>query len=328
MSDQKISPLHSESETTPRSSKIQNTLSRHTPAVVICSNIIALIFIIIINVGALHTIPTSGFIRDYTNYHILEFTALLGSTTFDVYGIRFYLNGVWTEPQYSGSDSDAVPLYKDVGRAFDVNAVIARLSRRFSGTTIPGPIKVDAISTSAPFVLYILGTATSLALLLVWGMNSARISSGRHVPSDQKRRRFRMLLAGFSNISLILILAATAYLTAHARHVADVINRQPDSSGVKDAGLGQVFLGLAWGSVGAQVINSVLLTKTDMPKRVFNSLMKRRDVDSLFDPTNGADTRNILNTSQCVMAVLSSCLSIPYFNHGREPGESDPIWRG
>jgi hypothetical protein len=45
---------------------------RYTPAFVAVNILASIIFFIIINLGSLNTIPTSGFTHYYTNYHVLE----------------------------------------------------------------------------------------------------------------------------------------------------------------------------------------------------------------------------------------------------------------
>ncbi|RFU30625.1 hypothetical protein B7463_g5727, partial [Scytalidium lignicola] len=260
MSDEKSTPeLHSSSGKSLDVQRSKNILVRHAPALIVCSSIISLIFTIIINVGAISTIPSSGFRRYYTNFHILEFTTFFGTSSFNIYGIRLYLNAVWMEPQYQGSDSDARPLYKAVGRVFDVNNTLRLLFAGVGGDA-PGPIKVGTISTSVPFVLYLLGITFSVLILLVWLLTGASARSPSKVPpSEKKKKQLRGRLTMLSGVSLICVFVATVYLTARARKIVDAINRLPDSAGVRNAGLGRVFLGLAWGIVGAHIINVVLL---------------------------------------------------------------------
>lgn len=73
MSDEKDN--YAQVEISPRQDNGQNgrgLFERYAPAIVLFNNILSLIVVIIFNVGATSTKPTSGFTRYYTDFHILE----------------------------------------------------------------------------------------------------------------------------------------------------------------------------------------------------------------------------------------------------------------
>lgn len=83
-------------------------------------------------------------------------------------------------------------------------------------------------------------------------------ASGREL-SNNKEVQLRKWLLAHSNTALIFVLAATSYLTGSASRVVKALNSQLEPAEVKDANLGRVFFGLAWGMVGANIVNNGVL---------------------------------------------------------------------
>jgi hypothetical protein len=62
-----------------------------------------------------------------------------------------------------------------------------------------------------------------------------------------------------SALGTALGLAASISLTVQARNAVKALNSPVNSETTGDASVGSVFLGLTWGLVAAQIVNTVLL---------------------------------------------------------------------
>jgi uncharacterized membrane protein len=87
------------------------------------------------------------------------------------------------------------------------------------------------------------------------------------LPPSQKNKHLQIIPLALSMLSAAFILAASAYLTAKARDVLDVLNLRENSALVSHAELGSVFLGLSWGMVGAALLNVGILAAYFWPRR-------------------------------------------------------------
>jgi hypothetical protein len=190
----------------------------------------------------------------------LQFTTSVGNDPpWNRYGVRFYLNAVWAQPQFSGSNSDARPVYQAVGRPFNVNDVLAEVHNIFPADEAHTThIQLGDISTLASFVLYIIGILSSISVLPILCLVNANFSP-QYTPSSRTKARLQTGIVALSALGTALGLAASISLTAQARNAVKALNSPVNSETTGDASVGSVFLGLTWGLVAAQIVNTVLL---------------------------------------------------------------------